>query len=197
MGQLRQVQPLFAATGQRVLGTEHRHQRLAQQLHHRQRIRQGQGPHDADLDRLVHQGLGHLGAAHFLELEVYRGKALAKGEDRLGNGRIEGRRRGEADLQFPQLAQLRTPRHVRRLVHLGQYQPRLFQEQAPGLAELDPTIGAFEQARPHLLLQRLDLLAQGRLGDAQHLGCTAKMQFFGDSDEVAQVTQFHEGLIKS
>ena len=43
----------------------------------------------------------------------------------------------------------------------------------------------------------LDLLAQRRLGDAQHLCGAAKMQFFGDGDEVTQMTQFHRISIRS
>jgi hypothetical protein len=132
-----------------------------------------------------------LGAAHFPQVQVHRRETLAKRENRLGNGRVERRRRGEADLQFTQLTQLRTPGHIRRFVDLGQHQPRLFEEQSTGLAQLDPTIGAFEQPRAHLLLQRLNLLAQRWLRDAQHLGGAAEMQFFGDGDEVAQMTQFH------
>ncbi|MCY1178974.1 hypothetical protein D9M73_193490 [compost metagenome] len=80
---------------------------------------------------------------------------------------------------------------------MRQHQPRLFQEQPTGLAQLDPTIGTLEQARADLLFQRLDLLAQRWLGDAQHLCGAAEMQFFGDGDEVAQMTQFHENPIRS
>jgi len=58
-------------------------------------------------------------------------------------------------------------------------------------AEFDPTIGTLEQPCAQLLLQRLDLLAQWRLGDAQLLCGAAEVQFLGDGDEVAQVTQFH------
>ena len=51
--------------------------------------------------------------------------------------------------------------------------------------------------RADFLLQRLDLLAQRRLRDAQHLCGAAEVQFFGDGDEVAQMTQFHENPIRS
>ncbi|MNH21437.1 hypothetical protein D3C79_812460 [compost metagenome] len=86
---------------------------------------------------------------------------------------------------------MRTSGDIGSLVDLRQHQPCLFEEQAPGLAELDPTIGTLEQACPQLLFQGLDLLAQRRLGDPQVLRRPAKMQLFGDGDEVAQVTQFH------
>ena len=96
--------------------------------------------------------------------------------------------------QFPQL---RTARHIRSLVDLRQHQAGFHEEQAPSLAQLDPTIGALEQPRADLLFQRLDLLAQGRLGDPQNLGGPAEMQLFSHGDEVAQVAQFHENLIRS
>ncbi|MNL48957.1 hypothetical protein D3C87_1718560 [compost metagenome] len=86
-------------------------------------------------------------------------KPLAKRKDGLRDGRVEGRRRGKANLQLTQLTQLRPPCNIRRFIHLSQHQPRLFQKQSTGLTQLDPTIGPFEQPRPHLLLQRLDLLA--------------------------------------
>ncbi|MDT4875176.1 hypothetical protein FQZ97_1105250 [compost metagenome] len=79
-------------------------------------------------------------------------------------------------------------------VDLDQYPSRFFKEQPSGLAQFDPTIGTLEQPRANLLLQRLDLLAQGRLGDAQGQRGTAEMQFFGDGDEVTQVTQFHGAI---
>ncbi|MNP48135.1 hypothetical protein D3C76_1422350 [compost metagenome] len=128
---------------------------------------------------------------------MHCGEALAERENRLGNGRVEGCRRGEADFQLTQLAQLRPSRDIRRFVDLRQHQPRLFQEQPTGLAQLDPTIGTLEQPGADFLFQRLNLLAQRWLGDTQHLCGAAEMQFFGDGDEVAQMTQFHGNPIRS
>jgi hypothetical protein len=64
-------------------------------------------------------------------------------------------------------------------------------------AQFDPTIGTLEQSRTHFLLQGLDLLAQRRLRDAKRLRSAAEVQFFGDSNEVTQMTQFHENPIRS
>ena len=47
------------------------------------------------------------------------------------------------------------------------------------------------------MLQRLNLLAQRRLRNAQQLSGTAKVQLFGNGDEVAQVAQFHTNPIES
>ena len=128
---------------------------------------------------------------------MHRRECLAKGKNGLGDAGVERRRRGKANLQFAQLAQLRTPGHVGGLVDLGQHPPRLFQEQSSGLAKRYPTVGAIEQTRPQFLLQCLDLLAQRWLGYAQHLRRPAKMQLFGHGNEVAQMAQFHTTSIKS
>ena len=133
-------------------------------------------------------------AAHLLQVEVNGGKGLAERVDRPGDTGAERRRRGEADLHLAQFAELRTARDIGRLVDLRQHQTRLLEEQPARLAELDPTIGTLEQASPQLLLQCLDLLAEGRLGDAQQLCGAAEVQFLGHRDEVAQVTQFHSAL---
>ncbi|MNT19047.1 hypothetical protein D3C72_1542840 [compost metagenome] len=57
------------------------------------------------------------------------------------------------------------------------------QGDAPGQAQ--------EKRRADLAFQLLDLLAQGRLADAQARRRPREMQFFGHGGEVTQVTQFH------
>jgi hypothetical protein len=37
-----------------------------------------------------------------------------------------------------------------------------------------------------------DLIADGRLGDVQTFGGTAKMQFLGDGNEVTEMAQLHD-----
>ncbi|MCY1435085.1 hypothetical protein D9M71_511650 [compost metagenome] len=112
----------------------------------------------------------------------------------LGDFRGERGRGSETDFHLAQLAQLRTPGYIRGLLHLRQYLARFLEEQSPGLAQFDTTIGTVEQPGPQLLLQSLDLLTQGRLGNTQLLGGAAKVQLFGHGDEVAQMTQFHDPL---
>ncbi len=170
---------------------DHRYQRLAEQFGGHQPFGQCHRAHQADLDGFVEHRIGHVTAAHLAQVQVHRGKALAKGMQRLGDPRRERRRRGEADLHLAQLTQLRTPGNIRGLFHLGQDLARFVEEQAPGLAQLDPAVGALEQARAQFLLQGLDLLTQWRLRNAQLLGSTTEVQFFGHSDEIPQMTQFH------
>ena len=50
---------------------------------------------------------------------------------------------------------------------------------------------ASEQLDVELLLQRTDLHAERRLLDAQTLGRSGHVPFFGDGDEITQVAQFH------
>ncbi len=170
------------------------YQRLAKQFGGYQPVRQRHGPHQPHLDGLVEDALGNVTAAHFLEVQVYRGEPLAKCMNGLGDLRRERGGRGEADFHLAQLTQLRTARDIGRFFHLRHDLPGLVEEQPPGLAQFDPTIGPLEQPRPQLLLQGLDLLAKWRLGDPQMLGGAAKVQLFGNGDEITQMAQFHRGL---
>ncbi|MCY1182798.1 hypothetical protein D9M73_233760 [compost metagenome] len=86
---------------------------------------------------------------------------------------------------------MRAPRQQHGLVDLLADRPRLVEEQPPGRGQGDAAVGAVEQARADFLFQRLDLLAQRRLGNAQLSGGAAEMQLLGDGDEVTQVTQLH------
>src|SRR5690606_30158769 len=107
----------------------------------------------------------------------------------------ERRRRGEADLQLADLALFGAPHHVHRATDLGQDLPGFLEKQPAGVGQRHMPVAALEQAHAQLLLQRLDLLAQWRLGNAQQFGGPAEMQLLGDGDEIAQVTQLHEPSI--
>ncbi|MNN04923.1 hypothetical protein D3C81_1176640 [compost metagenome] len=120
-----------------------------------------------------------------------------EGLDRPRDGRGEGRRGGEAHLEFAQLAALGAAGDGHRPLQLGQHLTRLGQEQPAGLAQRHSAVGALEQAHAQLLLQRLDLLAQRRLGNAQLQGGAAEVQLFGNGDEIAQVAEFHDASIES
>jgi len=52
-------------------------------------------------------------------------------------------------------------------------------------------LGAMEQGYAQFLLERANLHRQRRLRDMQSFRRPAEVQFLGDSDEVAQVAQFH------
>ena len=56
------------------------------------------------------------------------------------------------------------------------------------MADSNDAARAIEEGEAELRLQRLDLPAQRRLGDAQAARRAAKMSLLGDGEEVAQVT---------
>ena len=58
--------------------------------------------------------------------------------------------------------------------------------------ELHTPAVAGEQLRPHRSFELLDVQAERRLRDGQALGGAAKVQLFGEHQEIAQVTEFHE-----
>ncbi len=60
---------------------------------------------------------------------------LAERQNRARDAGGERRRRGEADLQFTDLALMRAPGQQHGAVHLLQYLPRLVEKQLAGLGE--------------------------------------------------------------
>ncbi|MNP16155.1 hypothetical protein D3C76_1085390 [compost metagenome] len=174
-----------------------RDDRLAEQLDHLQGFRQVERADHADLHPLVEQRLDDPAAAQFEQIEMDGGVGPTERQDAARNAGGERRRGGEADLQLAHLALVRPPRQQHRLVDLLEDLPGLVEEQPAGFGQAHAAIGAIQQARADFFLQGLDLLAQRRLGNAQLLGGAAEMQFLGDGDEVAQVSQFHLSPIDS
>ncbi|SVK52768.1 Argininosuccinate lyase [Acinetobacter baumannii] len=97
--------------------------------------------------------------------------------------------RGKADGHFPQFAAIQARRLFRRAADLIEHLIGFFEEHLPGLRQADVAVVARQQPRADHLLQRLDLLAERRLGDTQPLGGAAKMQLFRHGDKVTQVSQ--------
>jgi hypothetical protein len=56
------------------------------------------------------------------------------------------------------------------------------------------TAGPFQQLHAQFLFQLLDGAAEGRLGEMEALGGSPEVEFFGDSDKAADLSQFHEKL---
>jgi hypothetical protein len=63
------------------------------------------------------------------------------------------------------------------------------EECSSGSCEFDPW-RSHEQRKANNVLQPLDLLTQGWLGDAESRGGSTEVQLFGDSNEVPEVTKF-------
>ncbi len=61
----------------------------------------------------------------------------------------------------------------------------------PRREELHPARRPDEQRSADLVFERPDLTADGRLRDVEALGGAAHVAFFGDGDEVADLSEAH------
>jgi hypothetical protein len=78
-------------------------------------------------------------------------------------------------------------------VGLGERAPGAGQKRAAGIGQLDLAATSDEQAGTDLLFELADRDAERRLRHPQPLGRPAEVEFFGDGDEIPQVTQLrHE-----
>jgi len=69
----------------------------------------------------------------------------------------------------------------------------LLEENVACLRQLNAVGIANEKRDAEILFELANLAAQGRLSDVELLGGLAKVEDFGDRDEVANVTEFHAG----
>lgn len=65
------------------------------------------------------------------------------------------------------------------------------EERFAGWQEGHPARSPHEERCPELVLERADLAAHRRLRDAQALGGATYVPFFGDGDEVADLSETH------
>ena len=65
------------------------------------------------------------------------------------------------------------------------------EELAAAVGQADPFGMAMQQREPQLPFQRLDLLAQGRLLQAEQCGGARHLAGLGDGDEIAEMSQIH------
>ena len=100
-----------------------------------------------------------------------------------------------SDDQLPDLSPGRAGHDVPGALGLGERCPRLDEERAPGVGQLDPPVRAMKQVDPQFLLQATDLLAERRLGDVKASRGSAEVQHVGHGDEVPEVPEFHGSMI--
>jgi len=71
-------------------------------------------------------------------------------------------------------------------------QPSAPFEKAPaGRGQFDFMTVSLEQLNSDIFFQQANLRAERRLGQMKKFGCTPEIEFFGNSDEVPRVTEFH------
>ena len=107
---------------------------------------------------------------------------------------MERSRAGEAEGDSPGVAARRPAGRADRVLDLLQDCLRLGKQGVPRLGQFDPARLAAEQLDLQLGFERLDLLAQRRLLNAQPLGGAGDVAFLGDRDEVAEMAQFHMSI---
>ena len=140
------------------------------------------------------QGIELIERSHFLQCERYvwiRGAELFNGRGQQmrkhGGGRV-------AECQLADGPERRAANLDCGSLNGGQYVPGAIQEVLAGLGEADVPFVTIEEPRTELLLQCLDLGAQGRLRNVQALGRSREIQLFRDSHEVPDASEFHNTI---
>src|SRR5260370_28603280 len=104
-----------------------------------------------------------------------------------GHKQIEGRREGEADAELPALAPTGPPYVPDRLLGTRQDPAGVFEQHRPGIRQFEAAWDPVKELGAELTLERLDLLAQRRLGDPQSFCRAPEIPFLGYGDGVAQL----------
>ena len=100
---------------------------------------------------------------------------------------------GGADLEAARQLVASLERHLGHDLLLEREQAlRAAVEPHAGLGRLDSAARAVEQLRPETLLERSDLQADGRLGDAEALGRLGEALLLDDGAERRELTRVHE-----
>jgi hypothetical protein len=144
-----------------------------------------------DIERLRPQGSHQLNRAALLEGQRDQGMRIAKRADRPRHERMERRRTSKTHADAAALAAPRLLGRSNRTADSGEDRLGLLEEGAAGRGQLDSARFAVEEARVQLGLKRANLLRQRRLLDAKSLGRAGDVAFFGNRDEIAEVTKLH------
>ncbi len=147
---------------------------------------------DGDIEVLGADGIDLREDGHLMQRYPDSGVLLAVGLQLVREARFVHHGTDQTDVDLPRLASCHVSRYPRGFLCLREGGLCFLQERRAGFREFHPALGAQEQPRAQLLLQSLDLLAECRLRDPQFLGRTRKMQFFGRSDEIAELSKIHE-----
>jgi hypothetical protein len=75
------------------------------------------------------------------------------------------------------------------VLNFFQRAPCTLREQLAGESELHAPRGPIEEAVTEELFEPFDLLAEGRLGDPQALGCLGEMKRFGHCEKVTKMAK--------
>src|ERR1700761_7984309 len=146
---------------------------------------------ERDVHPFVAQLLGDLIAQPFLQSQRYKRKILLKVADRAGYERMKRCGRRDADAEAALFAPGRASGGIDGAFDMIEQKPRLLEQCKPGFGQLDATRLSQKQLSADLLLQRLDLLTQGRLLHAEPVGGAGDVRFLRDNSEIPELTQIH------
>ena len=176
---------------QRVAGGQTRHQGLAGHQNLLETRRHPRRVHKTHIQALAQQVGQLLGRAQLAQHQAQTRVAALKAAEDLRQAAVQ-HGPGKTDVQLAGLA-------LGHIAGLSCCRAGL-RQQGPGSGhkglarrrELHPPAVAGEQLRPHRGFELLNVQAERRLRNRQALGRTAKVQLFGQHEEIAQVTKFHE-----
>ena len=149
---------------------------------------------DTDVDPPVEQRrrLVHRPQVSQLELDLW--KSLTEHANHVGERSI--RRGGDVpDDELPHFAPFRPPGGSDRPLGLRDGPARLGEKCPPRRGQLHLSVRPAKQARPDLVLEAADLLAQWRLRDMKPRRRAAEMQLLGHREKGPEVSELHTGMI--
>jgi hypothetical protein len=146
--------------------------------------------HEGDVDVPTSQGFQVLWArpGHDVELDV--GEPFTEAVDEISGERVKPRG-ARRDLEEPSLLPIDDRECLLDPARAREEGPGLLDEVLARGRELDPAPVSDEQLGSHRALERLDLLGEARLGDPKMLRRAPEVAFFGDREEVSELSKFH------
>jgi hypothetical protein len=169
---------------------------LPHQLDRAERGRRGRQRqhHERQVERAARQFPYEVVRAGLLDEDLDAGVQIVEGAQHLRQQTgAQARRRPEP---HPAAAQLGHLLHLAAgRVGVGEDAAGEREQRLPGVGEGDVAPRAAEEIRAQLLLQRPDLLGEGRLGDMDPLRGPGEVQGLGDRGEVAELLQLHDASL--
>ena len=127
-------------------------------------------------------------AGHDVELDI--GEPLTEAVDEISGERVKPRG-ARRDLEEPSFPSIEDRERLLDPARAREEGPGLLDEVLARGRELDPAPVSDEQLGSHRALERLDLLGEARLGDPKMLRRAPEVAFFGDREEVSELSKFH------
>ena len=151
-------------------------------------------PDETDVDSPVEQRLRLVDRPEISQFELHLRKPLTEHSNHVGERSIRGGH-DVTDDQLPDFPALRASRGADRPLGGGDALACLNEKCLPRRGELHSSVRPTKQARPDLVLEAADLLAEWRLRDMQARRGAAEMQFFGHGEKGPQVSKLHDRMI--